>query len=84
MLDAALKRVAESGHKAAKAILRLRRWVAAQIVQDIPSVIGWCEFDCGNCQCTPEKWHACKRRLLESSPESSTPSICRDEEHHAS
>ena len=62
-LEAALRRVAELQHEAAKATLRLRCSVTDQIMQDVPSDIEVCEFDCRRSQCTLQEWETCGHRL---------------------
>src|SRR5690348_12786285 len=64
VLEAALRRVDELRRQAAKANLRLRHWIVDQIVQDVPSDIEVCEFDCSKGQCTLGEWRACKNRSV--------------------
>ena len=40
----------------------LHHWVSDQIIQDVPSQIAMCEFDCRKTQCTSVEWEACKIR----------------------
>ena len=63
VLEAALRRVDELQREAAKANLRLRGWVTDQIIQDIPSSIEVCEFNCRKSQCTLGEWETCDHRL---------------------
>ena len=62
VLEAALRRVDELRREAAKA-LQLRSWVADQIIQDVPSQIAPCEFDCRKTQCKSQEWDTCSYRL---------------------
>jgi hypothetical protein len=62
VLEAALRRVEELRREAAKANLRLRHWITDQIIQDVPSDIAVCEFDCRKGRCTSGDWDACKNR----------------------
>lgn len=64
VLEAALRRVEELRRQAAKANLRLRYWIVDQIIQDVPSDIEVCEFDCSKGQCTLGEWRACKNRSV--------------------
>lgn len=41
----------------------LSQWVLNQLIQEVPSNLGLCEFDCRKVQCTQVKWSACSRRL---------------------
>ena len=63
VLEAALRRVEELRREAAKANLRLRCLVTDQIIQDVPSDIAVCEYDCRKSQCTLGEWETCEHRL---------------------
>ena len=55
--------VEELRREAAKLNLKARSWVAAQIIQDVPSDIVLCEFACRKIQCSSAEWATCARRL---------------------
>jgi hypothetical protein len=57
------RRVEELQREAAQANLRLRCWVTDQIIQDAPSAIEVCEFDCRKSRCTLGEWETCDHRL---------------------
>ena len=50
---------------AALSISRLQRWLTDQIIQDIPSDIAVCEYDCRKIQCTSVEWEACESRCAQ-------------------
>jgi len=58
-----LRYVEELRREAAKLNLQARSWVAAQIIQDVPSDIVLCEFACRKIQCSSAEWATCARRL---------------------
>jgi hypothetical protein len=58
-----LRYVEELRREAAKLNLQARSWVAAQIIQDVPSDIALCEFACRKIQCSSAEWATCARRL---------------------
>jgi len=39
------------------------RFLMDQLIQDVPEAIAVCEFDCGETDCTSERWMTCERRL---------------------
>lgn len=43
-------------------LIRARKWVEGQFVQDVPEDIELCEFDCSKGQCTVGEWESCERR----------------------
>lgn len=47
---------------ASRRVKELRRRVIGQIIQDVPSDIAVCEFDCRKVQCTLREWEACEHR----------------------
>ncbi len=47
---------------------KLRRWLADQIVQDVPEEISACEFNCLKQDCRMGEWEKCERRLRGSNP----------------
>lgn len=42
---------------------RAWRWLANELIQDVPEHIALCEFDCRKPQCTYSEWLNCERRL---------------------
>jgi hypothetical protein len=47
----------------ASPVRRLWRWLKRQIVEDVPSDIAVCEYDCRKEQCLQSEWETCERRL---------------------
>jgi hypothetical protein len=41
---------------------RLRQWIAAELVADVPQSDAVCEFDCRRTQCSAGAWEVCDRR----------------------
>jgi hypothetical protein len=52
-----------------KPLQGLRRWVAEQIIQDVPEDIALCNMDCKKEQCTHEEWEHCDRRIHKAAGE---------------
>lgn len=48
---------------ARKIFSRLRGWIGARLVQDVPSDIAACEFDCSKPECGGEDLVNCQRRM---------------------
>ena len=49
---------------AQKGILkRFRDWIKRQLIEDVPTGIAFCEFDCRKGQCRSGEWDTCIRRL---------------------
>jgi hypothetical protein len=46
-----------------KGLSPILHWMGKQIVDEVPSEIALCEFDCDKTQCTLKEWKACPRRL---------------------
>lgn len=42
---------------------RLRRWLAARLIQTVPDELAACEFDCVRSECPSDEWQSCERRL---------------------
>jgi len=55
-------------------IASLRRWAKNLLIQDVPSDIALCEFDCRKDQCRDDEWETCDRRLTRAAGELS-PSV---------
>jgi hypothetical protein len=48
---------------------RLWRFMARQIVDDVPEDVAICEFDCRKGQCMQDEWAVCERRSRKGSGE---------------
>ena len=64
VLEAALRCVEKLRREAAKANSQLRHWITDHSIQDVPSDLAVCEFDCCQDRCTFGEWETCQNRLL--------------------
>jgi hypothetical protein len=48
---------------------RAWRWLAHELIQDVPEDVAICEFDCRKPQCTYSEWLNCGRRVKKAEGE---------------
>jgi hypothetical protein len=44
-------------------IHKVRQWLKAQLIQDVPEDIAACEFECRKIECRQGDWETCENRL---------------------
>ncbi len=48
---------------------RLGHWAQEQVVGEVPTDLGLCEFDCRRTSCSAEEWISCQRRISKAAGE---------------